>query len=297
MTNEPTGGGRSTQLKYARGVAPGTELADRNTGKPPTEDQMLLEMELRLRVAARTNEVALVDDTWWSSQPVKRGSDEEDGAADRNESGQRMRVRVPAAALERAGAKLTAERLGMVTELVTHALIRNEGAPTARRTGDPSNDDAMAGYIAGAAGDMATHFGQTGKWQPSQARLPAEEREVLFLDLEYFDEMIAERYDKRLTEADAYEEAGEAERRHFDPATSAAAREELQAMGLDPGPAHERPGGAAGNDPAEAGPAGVSQAARPPRQGGYSDVPTPPARPATTAGDSGRSPRNITPTR
>ena len=214
-------------VRYARGIPEGTAPADRAAGALLTEAQMLLEMEVRLQVAARHNQIEVDADRpgWWAS----RLHTEEQAAAFTPPadppSGQSMLVMVPYAALEAQGRAKTAESLGMVVEVTTHASLVNEGLPEHLRTGDLASDLATVAYIAGAARDSVSTLALTGRLESSQAGLPDAEREPLFIDLEYFDDMIAERYGKRLSEADVYRETAAAEARHFDPATSDVARE------------------------------------------------------------------------
>ena len=72
---------------------------------------------------------------------------------------------------------------------------------------------------------MAEVWARTGKFEASQAHTPDDEREPLFLELDYFDEMIAEQYGKRFGEEDAYRAAEAVEARDFDPARSKVARQ------------------------------------------------------------------------
>ena len=205
--------------RYTGEIAADTQPAERSSGQPLTETQMLLEMEIRLQVAARHNEVRIEDDNWWSSRP----KDE-----DRTQAERQTVIRIPRAALEAQGREATAQNLGLLAEMTTHGRLSNEGAPPHLRTGDPEIDDSIIGYIAGAAGDLTRQFALTGRFEPSQNEVPPEKREPLFMDLEIFDEIIAERYGKRLTEKDIYREAKTIERRHFDTATSDEAREAWQ---------------------------------------------------------------------
>ncbi|MCY4123059.1 MAG: DapH/DapD/GlmU-related protein, partial [Acidobacteria bacterium] len=207
--------------QYTRGMAAGTTPADRSSGRPPTEDQMLLEMEIRLQVAARHNEIRIGNDSWWSSRPKEPNG---------TETSRETVITIPRAALEAQGREATAKNLGMVTEMTTHGCLTNDGPPEALRTGDPATDSNIVAYIAGAAGEQARQFALTGRYEPSQSGVPAEKREPLFMDLEMFDQMIAERYGKRLSEDDVYREAGAAEARHFDMTTSATARKAWQAI-------------------------------------------------------------------
>ena len=214
--------------QYTRGMAAGTTPADRSSGRPLTEDQMLLEMEIRLQVAARHNEVRIGNDSWWSSRPKEPNG---------TETSRETVITIPRTALEAQGREATAKNLGMVTEMTTYGCLTNKGLPEPLRTGDPATDSNIVAYIAGAAGDRTRQFALTGRLEPSQNGLAPEQREPLFIDLEWFDEMIAERYGKRLSEDDIYREAGAAEARHFDTATSTQARAAWQQISEER-PAH-----------------------------------------------------------
>lgn len=210
--------------RYVRGIAPGTQPADRNIGKPPTENQMLLDMEIRLQLTGADHSVVLGEGNIWSSRPDTRplANGEENPPAG---EGKRMVVTIPAAALEPRGPEVTASNLGLLVEMTTHAAMMKEWPPKVIRTGDPACDDALANYTAAAANDQVTEFARTGTFRASSASLPEADREPLCIDLEYFDKMIAKRFDKRFGEADAYRAADAVESARFDPARSAQARQ------------------------------------------------------------------------
>ena len=270
-TQQSQGSADAPDLTYVRGAALGTVPCDRRAGRAPSEEQMLLEMELRLRVAAKTNRVVIGNNGWWSSRPAEADPVNGPPSGDRAPQ-RRMTITVPESALMAAGREKTAENLGMVTEMTTHARIMNDGPPPELRTGDAKKDDAIAAYIAGAARDRTEQFALTGRFGPSQSDLPPDEREPLFIDLEYFDEMIAAEHGKRLTEDDLYKAAGAVEARYFDPATAAEARDVQAAITRTmtaPGSrAHQRHTRSPDDMPA----------AKPIQAGGDPSVPTPPGR-------------------
>ena len=202
---------------------------------------MLLEMEIRLQVAARRNHVVADDSGWWSSRVADPGRPQT-----RPPDGDTMILTVPRTALGPQGREKTTKALARVTELTAQAMLRNNSVPEHLRTGNRKADAAIADYIAGAAADCAGEFGRSGTFRPSQSDLPVNEREVLFLDLEFFDEAIAEGYGKRITEDDLYQSAETTERQHFDPATSEVAREAGREIAAALGtPANRAPAGTA----------------------------------------------------
>ena len=201
---------------YVQGIDAATVPAERKAGRPMTEDEMLLEIDIRLQIAANIGEVEIGEDKWWSS-----------GAADPEEDagkpGRAMHVKVPRSALEPQGREGTAQNLRTVTEMTMHARLMHAGVPDEFKVGDPKADATIPGYIAGAAADQIHQLALTGRLQPSQSNLPEDQREPLFLDLEYFDEMITAEHGKGFNETDAYRAATALEAKYFDPRTSAEA--------------------------------------------------------------------------
>ena len=59
---------REANARLYTQVAAGTRPADRKSRTQPSEQQMLLEMEVRLQVTAQTNQVVFGYSGWWSSR-------------------------------------------------------------------------------------------------------------------------------------------------------------------------------------------------------------------------------------
>ena len=214
---------------YVSGIAPETVPADRGAGRPMTEDEMLLDMEIRLAVAARDGRIEIDDGTWWRLEPAGEGdgpsqttsTDAEHRHKPDSAAGPHaFQMNLPRTGLTARGPEETARSLGIVAELAMHARIMKDGIPDEFKTGNREADVGIGKYIAAAAGNLTETLAKTGRYEPSQSDVPEDQREAMFIDLEYFDEMIRDKHGKSFTEKDACRAAADLETKHFDPATS-----------------------------------------------------------------------------